>query len=403
MNDFSEERMASPTEEQLREMAADVAAPVEERPSDAAPTIDEHVLVSVVMPVYNASAYLAAALDSLLSQTLSDIEIICIDDGSTDGCLEILKEYRERDARVRIVTQNNAGQSRARNNGLRRARGVYVAFMDADDFCEADWLRIVYGLAERTHADVAVADYDLYRDSLGRFEAAVPSEQNAAFAPDRLVSRSDLPDVLFQLTDTYVCNKLFRHSFLIEKELSFPEDIALGEDAYFLATALSLSDRLCRTEAVLLHHRVYREQVKCRTFPKHHAQVIDMFVRLRAFLIGHGMYLPLTASYLHASVTRCYKIYGQLGMEDKRAFWNRLHDSVDSLGWGEGVLSAVRDTDAAEFAANVEVYTYEQYFPRLLRGVRLRLGRLRRARRTAGRRRRIKSFFSTLFGRKRKE
>lgn len=403
MNDFSEERTASPTEDQLREMAADVAAPVEERAADAAPVIDGHVRVSVVMPVYNASSYLAAALDSLLSQTLSDIEIICVDDGSTDGCLEILKEYRERDARVRIVTQNNAGQSRARNSGLRRARGVYVAFMDADDFCEGEWLRTVYDLAESTQADIAVAGYDLYRDRLGRFEPAAPSEEAAAFAPDCLVSRSDLPDVLFQITDTYVCNKLFLHSFLREKELSFPEDISLSEDAYFLATALSMSDRLCRTEAVLLHHRVYREQVKSRTFSKNHAQAIDAFVRLREFLVTHGMYLPLTASYLHASATRCYKIYGLLGMEDKRAFWNRLHESVDRLGWGEGVLSAVRDTDAAEFAANVEVYTYEQYFPRLLRGVTLRLGRLRRARRTAGRRRRIKSFFTRLFHRKASE
>ena len=384
------ERQQAPTEELLQAMAAEVAAPSGEREETVA-SIDEQVRVSVIMPVFNAAQYLPAALDSLLSQTLTEIEIICVDDGSTDGCLEILKQYRERDARVRIVTENNAGPSRARNNGLRRARGVYVAFMDADDFCESTWLEHVHALAEATQADIAVAGYDLYRESIRRFAAPIASEEAAAFAAGCAVSRSDLPDVLFQITDGYAWSKLFRNSFLREKALAFPEDVFMFEDAYFVATALSVADRLARCDEVLLHHRVYSDQVRNRTFPKHYAQVVDVFVRLRAFLVSHGMYLPLSASYLQYSATRCFKVYNLLALEEKGILWNRLHEQLEPLGWGGDCHTAVRDADASDFLSAVGRYTYEQYYPRLVRGLKLRPPRVRRA----------KGFFASLFGRRR--
>ena len=90
--------------------------------------------VSVVMPVYNAYDYLRPAIESILDQTLADIEIICIDDGSTDPSHELICEYAERDGRIRLVTEQNAGPAHARNNGMRYATGEYIAFLDADDF-----------------------------------------------------------------------------------------------------------------------------------------------------------------------------------------------------------------------------------------------------------------------------
>ena len=94
------------------------------------------IKVSVVMPIYNAYNYLRPAMDSVLDQTLREIELICIDDGSTDNTLEILKEYQKQDERVRIITENNAGPAIARNKGLARSRGKYICFLDADDFFE---------------------------------------------------------------------------------------------------------------------------------------------------------------------------------------------------------------------------------------------------------------------------
>jgi glycosyltransferase EpsH len=95
-------------------------------------------LVSVIVPVYNAEQYLELCLESLCSQTMGDLEIICIDDGSTDDSAGILRSYIERDSRITVITQPNRGQGAARNAGLARARGVWITGLDADDFLEPD-------------------------------------------------------------------------------------------------------------------------------------------------------------------------------------------------------------------------------------------------------------------------
>ena len=92
------------------------------------------VKVSVVVPVFNTESYLRKCLDSITSQTLEDIEIIVVDDGSTDGCPSILAEYEKRDPRIRMIRQPNFGLAAARNQGIEAAEGLYVAFVDSDDY-----------------------------------------------------------------------------------------------------------------------------------------------------------------------------------------------------------------------------------------------------------------------------
>ncbi len=379
------------------DIAAGVAADSPATAERALP--DETVSVSVIVPIYNAATYLSEALESLCRQTLTQIEIICVDDGSTDEGLNILKSFRDRDPRVRIITQNNAGASRARNSGIRRARGEYVAFLDADDFAEPTWLEKMYGAASAGQADIAACGYDLYRDRIRRYTEAVPSESAGMLPCDRIVPRSDIPDILFQAMDGYVWNKIFRRTFLQEKDLFFPEDIQMFEDTYFVAAALSVADRLYKISEVLLHHRVYQAQVRSRMFLKNYLQIIDVFVRLRKFLVSHGMYLPLRATYANNSATRCCKIYNLLGADEKRRFWNRLHEATEALGWDVSTPALIEDTEVAEFVANAEVYTYERYFSRLLRGVSFRIERFVRSMQAAKKREKARRFFKKIFRR----
>lgn len=103
--------------------------------------------VSVVIPVYNVADYLSECLNSILNQTLEDIEVICVDDGSTDGSLDILRHYEEHDMRLQVLTQKHMTAGAARNTGLDRARGEYVIFLDADDFFAPDMLEKTYARA----------------------------------------------------------------------------------------------------------------------------------------------------------------------------------------------------------------------------------------------------------------
>lgn len=107
------------------------------------------VKVSVVVPVYNASAYLAQCMDSLVRQTLSDIEVICINDGSTDDSSEILKKYAAEDGRFRVISQENRGVSAARNRGMAEAQGKYIGFVDADDWISPDFYEKLYQAARQ--------------------------------------------------------------------------------------------------------------------------------------------------------------------------------------------------------------------------------------------------------------
>ena len=110
--------------------------------------------VSIIVPVYNIEKYLAKCLDSLINQTLEDIEIICVNDGSTDNSAEILNEYAQKDCRIKIINQDNAGLSAARNTGINAANGEYIGYVDSDDWIDLNFYEKLYNAAKDTDADI---------------------------------------------------------------------------------------------------------------------------------------------------------------------------------------------------------------------------------------------------------
>ena len=134
------------------------------------------------MPIYNAYEFLRLAIESVVSQTLRELEIICIDDGSTDHSVEIVKEYQKTDDRIRIIAENNAGPALARNNGIKRARGEYLAFFDADDFYEPTFLEALYTIAKRDDLDIAISRYDIYNNRRQRFEEVIEDDYRKIYA-----------------------------------------------------------------------------------------------------------------------------------------------------------------------------------------------------------------------------
>ena len=122
--------------------------------------------VSVIIPVYNVEEYLRECLDSVVNQTLKEIEIICVDDGSTDNSLEILKEYAKKDSRITVITQQNLHAGVARNAGLAVARGEYLSFLDSDDFFELNMLEETYEVAKTENSDLTFYQYKNYNNEI---------------------------------------------------------------------------------------------------------------------------------------------------------------------------------------------------------------------------------------------
>ena len=336
------------------------------------------IKVSVIMPIYNAYDYLRPAIDSVLDQTLKEIELICVDDGSTDSSFDLIKEYQKKDERIRIVTETNAGPALARNNGIKRARGEYIAFLDADDFFEPTLLEKLYALATEKDLDIALCEYDIFNSRRATFEAAPPVEHGEIYKDGEVTSKRLCPDKIFLSTNGAAWNKLFRRSFVIEKQLVFLNDAKVYEDVYFTVSALSLAERVAKVSEVLVHHRIYTDQSRSKMFRKHYAQVLNVFVALKEFLRHNGMYYPLSTSFLNLTAGRCYRIYNILGFEAKETFWDMLHNGmVHELGWNDREAEDFEEQDVCEFVASIVLYTHKQYKKRLAKGRRFTFDKLK--------------------------
>ena len=337
---------------------------------DSQPKSEEtRVKVSVIMPIYNAFDYLRPALDSIIDQTLKDIEIICIDDGSTDRSLDIVKKYQEADKRLRIVTENNAGVSTARNKGIVRAKGEYIIFLDADDFYEPTLLEKLYNLATEKDLDIAFSKFDIYNNKTAKFSSAIDEDHGDIFDGGAIASKNEFPDTIFLSTTGYVWNKMFKASFIKEKELTFAPELYIFEDVHFVCLALSFADRVARIDEILIHHRVYSEQSRAKLFRKYYNNVPEVYLKIKEQLSHQGMYIPLSVSYLNLSASRHYKIYNLLWNDGKEEFWNLLHSGyADALGWYRHAPSDFESLEVYDFVANVGLYTHGQYETRLKKG-----------------------------------
>lgn len=210
--------------------------------------------VSVIIPVYNAQAYLEDCLDSIVGQTLKDIEIICVDDGSTDDSPTILERYAARDPRFLILRQENKGAGAARNHGLRYARGTFLSILDCDDFFEPDMLERGYEAGVSGNADIVVLGCDHY-DSQARAFSPCDYSINKNILPQKAVfSPQDVQQDLFKLFVGWSWDKLFRRSFVAEQQLQFQEQ-RTSNDLLFVFSAIVLAERITVESKIYAHHR----------------------------------------------------------------------------------------------------------------------------------------------------
>lgn len=192
--------------------------------------------VSIIVPVYNVEKYLKRCLDSLVNQTLKDIEIICVNDGSTDGSLAILNEYVRNDDRIVVINQENSGQSVARNRGIDVAKGEYIGFVDSDDWVCEDYFERLHNSAIQNNAEIAVGGIiRLHKFNRRKF-----------LTFDKEIVASDI-NLKFELCDmpekSYVWNKIYKSSKLKEIGLKFEEGIVF-EDCIFTPQALFYFDKM---------------------------------------------------------------------------------------------------------------------------------------------------------------
>ncbi len=190
-------------------------------------------LISVIVPVYNGGGYIRKCVDSILSQTYRNLEIILVDDGSTDASGQMCDAYTKQEARVQVVHQPNAGLSAARNAGIKIAKGEYFSFIDVDDWVESAFIETLWKTACKYEAPVAVVGrYAVFAQGIQQERISIqPKEEKVLTAQGAGFSTQETLEMLFGIIDGYVTNKLFRAT-LFEHTL-FPEGMTY-EDIWTL-------------------------------------------------------------------------------------------------------------------------------------------------------------------------
>ena len=330
--------------------------------------------VSVIMAVYNAEAFLDEALDCVLNQSLREIEVICVDDGSTDSSLAILNARAEKDARMRIISQQNATAGAARNEGMRRATGKYLSFLDSDDRFERDMLELAYEACERESAEIGVFRCDMFDDRTGAVTSGAWALRDERLPEKRPFSWRDMPDQLFFAFVGWAWDKLFLREFVERNDLRF-QALRTTNDMFFVFAALASAERIVTIDRVLAHQR--RRAEGSLSVTREHSW--DCFhaalAALGVFLKARGVYPALERGYLnycvHFSLWNLNTIYGEAYEKLYGAIRNEyfpawgIAEHPDDFFMNQGELSQARRVLEMPFSA---------YAAHMINGARAKIG-----------------------------
>lgn len=207
--------------------------------------------ISIIVPVYNTGRYLPECLDSLLGQSFLDIEVICVDDGSTDESPSLLDSYACRDGRVRVFHRENGGVSSARNFGISQSRGRYVLFVDSDDYIEKTTCQLLIEAAKSDDSDIIV---------FGGVTFPHVDWIDRCFGTQDVTIRGDGIDALLREPGSFplMCNKMYRRSLIVDNNVSFSSDLVLGEDNAFQFSVFPYAKTVTFLSCSLYHYRCGR-------------------------------------------------------------------------------------------------------------------------------------------------
>lgn len=218
--------------------------------------MSKHPKVSVIVPIYNTETYMEECLSSILNQTLQDIEIICIDDGSKDNSVSIVKKYMDEDKRFSLIYGKHCGAGNARNLGLKQARGDYLYFLDSDDFIAPNCIESLYLKATETNADVVIcASQSLHVQSKQVSTLFYALKSDLLPARQKYFNCQDIKEHAFQFFNGWPWDKLYKHKFITQNKLKY-QNTRSSNDLLFVNSAVILANRISIIPEVLVTHRI---------------------------------------------------------------------------------------------------------------------------------------------------
>ncbi len=281
--------------------------------------------VSVIVTVYNGEEYLTECLESILSQTLKNIEIICVDDASTDETPRLLERFGDR--LIILTNAKNCMAGESRNRGLRAATGEYVIFLDADDVFESSMLERAYNRAKSCRADICIFKEDFFTENIEKcYSCSYAETVMEKLGEKEFFSPLELAGLLFNLWNGWAWDKLFRREFILDAGIEFP-DIQTSEDGFFVHAAMASANRISLLNEVLVHHRTGNVGSLSNTRDLAWRSCITYLEKLKQYLEQKKLFDVYERSYVNWAANFLYWNYQTLGSIGRR----RLAEAMEQF------------------------------------------------------------------------
>ena len=271
---------------------------------------------SIIIPTYNSSTYIKPCLESVINQDEKNIEILIIDDGSTDDTVAILNEYASKDVRIRIFRQEHQNAGAARNLGIRNAQGEYFFFLDADDFFEDNLVSSAVKRCRETHADLCVYKIKQYYNDTKKFESANFDFVEKNFPPKKVFTASDMPENIFNSFMNWAWNKCFSADFIKKYNIRFQE-ISKTNDFYFVAVCL-LNAKITVLRKELVYYRKNTGVSTQDTNDRAPCDFLKAFDAVQEYMVKNNIYEMYKKSFIRHKVGGI--VYNLLSLKTLQAF-----------------------------------------------------------------------------------
>jgi glycosyltransferase involved in cell wall biosynthesis len=290
------------------------------------------IKISILIPVYNVEKYLEQCLDSVINQTLKEIEIICVNDGSTDDSLQILEDYAKKDHRIRIVNKVNGGISSARNMGLDYVNGEYIGFVDSDDWIELDMYEKLYKNAKFHDSDIVMFPGHLFDENTQELKYNVPYftlECLDDSFDDRVFSHLETKDFLFNISVT-PWNKIYRSQFIKDIGVKFPEGLDFDDNPFFYETYLN-AKRISLVRDYLYFYRINRIGSFITSGNERYFDIVKMYEIVENIILKTHNQETYMAYFSNVRVANILAFYEKVDDEYRKKFFEIIKTGFQKL------------------------------------------------------------------------
>lgn len=304
------------------------------------------VKISVVVPVFNTERYLKKCLNSLINQTFKDIEIICVNDGSTDSSLNILNNYSKKDERIKIINQENSGPGASRNNGLAECKGEYVSFVDSDDWISEDLFEKTYEQLKSDNLDMIMFPSVTYDEESGQYD-----ENNDYYNLNSL--KKGFSNKIFNCEDrlfgipTDPVNKLYRRELLFKNKIKFPEEIYFEDNVFFFDVYLKVER--CAVNWDVNYFRRYREGSITNRADDKYFDLIEVYTLIVNIFKESGNYEKFKYPLLHFLINIFILNYNTIESQYKKEFYKMIGQFFKDLNLSNEEFNSLTEHDQINY------------------------------------------------------